>query len=241
MGGTLLVVGASNPDIVRLFKDAAPNSPLEGAKILGFVDRRYSRNFDSYCGLPVLGPLNLLESSEFATASVVNTVASSTTSRKTVSEYLSSIGKLPASLVASSVSLDDICVGDGTLIYMNTYIGAGVKIGPHGVVSDSSRIGHESALGSYCFIGPGATIAGRVEIADLAYIGAGATVLPRIKIGTSSTIGAGSVVTKDVPDGVTVVGNPAKIMEKSGHRTRLHNLELSHENRGHRFRDDQFG
>jgi UDP-2-acetamido-3-amino-2,3-dideoxy-glucuronate N-acetyltransferase len=43
-----------------------------------------------------------------------------------------------------------------------------------------------------------------------ASIGSGATILPGITIGEGATIGAGSVVTKDVPEKVTVVGNPAR-------------------------------
>jgi acetyltransferase-like isoleucine patch superfamily enzyme len=45
-----------------------------------------------------------------------------------------------------------------------------------------------------------------------ASIGANATILPGITIGEGAMIGAGSVVTKDVPPGVTVVGNPARIV-----------------------------
>jgi len=43
-----------------------------------------------------------------------------------------------------------------------------------------------------------------------ASIGSGATILPGITIGEGAMIGAGSVVTKDVPNNVTVVGNPAR-------------------------------
>jgi acetyltransferase-like isoleucine patch superfamily enzyme len=43
-----------------------------------------------------------------------------------------------------------------------------------------------------------------------ASIGSGATILPGITIGEGAIIGAGSVVTKNVPDNITVVGNPAR-------------------------------
>jgi len=41
-------------------------------------------------------------------------------------------------------------------------------------------------------------------------IGANATILPGKVIGEDAFVGAGALVTKDVPAGVTVVGNPAK-------------------------------
>ena len=45
-----------------------------------------------------------------------------------------------------------------------------------------------------------------------ASIGANATILPGLTIGEGAMVGAGSVVTKDVPPGVTVVGNPARLV-----------------------------
>ena len=45
-------------------------------------------------------------------------------------------------------------------------------------------------------------------------IGANATILAGVTIGENAMVGAGAVVTKDVPDGVVVIGNPAKILRK---------------------------
>jgi NDP-sugar pyrophosphorylase family protein len=44
------------------------------------------------------------------------------------------------------------------------------------------------------------------------FLGLNAVVLPGIKVGNGSIIGAGSIVTKDVPENVIVVGNPARIV-----------------------------
>ncbi len=45
-----------------------------------------------------------------------------------------------------------------------------------------------------------------------ATIGSGAVIMGGVTIGENATIGAGAVVTKDVPNGATVVGVPAKII-----------------------------
>lgn len=47
-------------------------------------------------------------------------------------------------------------------------------------------------------------------------IGAGAIIIGPIVLGRSSRIGAGAVVTHDVPAGVTVAGNPARILSGAG-------------------------
>jgi acetyltransferase-like isoleucine patch superfamily enzyme len=45
-----------------------------------------------------------------------------------------------------------------------------------------------------------------------ASIGSGATILCGIDIGEGAIVGAGSVVTKDVPAGMIVAGNPARVL-----------------------------
>ncbi|WP_442498881.1 acyltransferase [Methylobacter sp. sgz302048] len=56
---------------------------------------------------------------------------------------------------------------------------------------------------------------GKVDIKDNVFIGHGAIVLPGVTIGPNTIVGAGSVVTKDIPEGVIAVGNPAKPIGKT--------------------------
>lgn len=74
-------------------------------------------------------------------------------------------------------------------------------------------------IGNDCTIYHGVTIghvwgknSGDPIIGDGVLIGAGATVLGPVRIGDYAAVGAGAVVTKDVPDGATAVGNPARII-----------------------------
>ena len=53
-----------------------------------------------------------------------------------------------------------------------------------------------------------------VTIGNDVWIGGGAIICPGVTIGNGVVVGAGSVVTKDIPDNVLVVGNPARIKRK---------------------------
>lgn len=53
---------------------------------------------------------------------------------------------------------------------------------------------------------------GKVDIKDDVHIGVNTTILPNVTIGPNVVIGAGSVVTSDVPPGVVVAGNPARVI-----------------------------
>jgi acetyltransferase-like isoleucine patch superfamily enzyme len=55
-------------------------------------------------------------------------------------------------------------------------------------------------------------ILSRIKVQDNCMIGSNSIILPNVNIGPNSIIGAGSVVTKDVPEGVVVAGNPAKVI-----------------------------
>jgi acetyltransferase-like isoleucine patch superfamily enzyme len=53
---------------------------------------------------------------------------------------------------------------------------------------------------------------GMIDIRDNSFIGHRAIVMPRVTIGPDSVVAAGAVVVKDVPPGVVVGGNPARVI-----------------------------
>ncbi|WP_430782406.1 sugar O-acetyltransferase [Actinoplanes sp. G11-F43] len=51
-----------------------------------------------------------------------------------------------------------------------------------------------------------------ITIGDNVWLGSGVIVLPGVTIGDDTVVGAGSVVTRDLPEGVVAVGNPARVV-----------------------------
>lgn len=109
---------------------------------------------------------------------------------------------------------DNAIIGLGTQILAGAIIETGVGIGRQCIINTKAAVDHESILEDGAEIAPGATLCGLVHVGVNGWVCAGATVLPRKKIGADAIVGAGAVVNRDVPDGVTVVGVPAKPLKQ---------------------------
>ena len=99
--------------------------------------------------------------------------------------------------IGSNCTIDRGCLTD-------TVIGDGVKI------DNLCHIAHGVKIGDNTIITAGAIVGGSVIIGKNVWIGINSTIRNGITIGDNAVIGMGSNVVKDVPEGVTVFGNPAK-------------------------------
>ena len=81
------------------------------------------------------------------------------------------------------------------------------------------HIAHDCVVGDFVTLAPGVQCNGNVVIEDHAYIGAGAVIKQGqpgkpLVIGSGAMVGMGAVVTKSIPPGITVVGNPARPLQR---------------------------
>lgn len=104
-------------------------------------------------------------------------------------------------------------ISEGTVVMGNAVINTGTVIGKHVIINTSASIDHDCRIDDFAHISPNATLCGGVSVGEGTHIGASAVIIPGIKIGKWATIGAGTVVIHDVPDNVTIVGNPGKIIK----------------------------
>lgn len=111
-----------------------------------------------------------------------------------------------------------VIIGDRVHLGMNNVIARGViddtVIGDGTKFSDLCHIGHNNRIGKDCTI-INTAVFGSCDIGDNAYI-VYSVVKNQSRIGAGAFVGMSSNVLKDVPPGVTVVGNPAKLLDKNG-------------------------
>jgi sugar O-acyltransferase (sialic acid O-acetyltransferase NeuD family) len=116
----------------------------------------------------------------------------------------------PAAVVAPSAVVEPGCV-----VFPLVVVGAKARIGEGTVLNRASLVGHHSVVGPYSFLGPGANVCGCVTLGEQVHVGAGAIVRDGTCIGDRAVVGMGAVVVKDVPADVTVVGLPARPIERA--------------------------
>ena len=121
----------------------------------------------------------------------------------------------PGTLVHPDASVcSTATLGSGTQVLAQAVVAARARLGEACIVNHRASVDHECVLGDGVHIAPGATLCGCVMVGDNVMVGAGAVVLPRLSLGADSVVGAGAVVTKDVAAGATVVGNPARVIDR---------------------------
>lgn len=125
------------------------------------------------------------------------------------------------------VNLFGCVLGDRVFVGPFVEIQKGVVIGKNTRISSHSFICEGVSLGRSVFVAHSVVFINdlfdsenikswklkRTIVEDGVRIGSNATILPCV-VGKGSIIGAGAVVTRDVPQGVVVAGNPAKVLRK---------------------------
>jgi sugar O-acyltransferase (sialic acid O-acetyltransferase NeuD family) len=118
-----------------------------------------------------------------------------------------------------TIIMDDVQIGEGAILSPYVTITSNIRIGRHFHANLYSYVEHDCIIGDFVTFAPGVKCNGNVVIEDFAYIGTGAilrqgTPGKPLVIGEGAVVGMGAVVTKSVSAGTTVVGNPARPLEK---------------------------
>lgn len=105
-------------------------------------------------------------------------------------------------------------IAPGAVVLAGGRVCIGADLGEAVIVNTNAVVDHDGAVEEGAHISPGAALAGGVRVGRRGWIGLGAVVRQGLTIGRDAVVGAGAVVVRDVADGITVVGNPARPLER---------------------------
>lgn len=203
MGGVeLWIAGAGG-----VGREALDVALAAGRAVVGFVDDRLAGSVVR--GLPVAAPSEVPAGAAFLVA------IGDPAARLAVASRLEAASGSPGcfeSLVDPRAIVGPLTsLAGGCLVSGGAFVSSSVSLGVHVQVHYNATIGHDCVLSDGATVLPGANVAGSVRLGRGSTVGSGAIVLQGLSVGEGAVVGAGAVVTRDVPDGVTVVGSPAKI------------------------------
>ena len=88
-----------------------------------------------------------------------------------------------------------------------------IVVGEGTNIQDCAVLHEETTVGRGCTIGHGAIVHG-CTVGDNTLVGMGAIILNGARVGSNCIVGAGALVTgkMDAPDGMMILGSPAKVV-----------------------------
>jgi sugar O-acyltransferase (sialic acid O-acetyltransferase NeuD family) len=101
-------------------------------------------------------------------------------------------------------------ISEGSIICSGAVLTTDIFVGTHVLINLNATVGHDTSIGSFSSVMPGVNIAGEVKIGEGVLLGSGCNIMNRRSVGRNAQVGMGAVVLKNVGDGETVVGVPAK-------------------------------
>ncbi|MFT6501839.1 MAG: sugar O-acyltransferase (sialic acid O-acetyltransferase NeuD family) [Crocinitomicaceae bacterium] len=189
-----IITSEGKDSVVGFFDDFITDSLAHNSPILGTTDEVHSKFEDELfdaiiiaIGYNHLGP------------------------KKALFEKLSTIPFANA-IHPSSVIEPSAIIGDGAVIYANSYIGHRCNFGFGVVINVGCNIPHDNSIDNCSFLSVGVQMGGNTSVGQCSFIGVGATIIDGLNLAGNITIGAGAVVINDINQPGKYIGVPAKKM-----------------------------
>ena len=205
MKKNLLIVGIGGHG--RVVADTAIRS--NKWQKVAFIDDKYPST--KLCNqLPVIGSINDLIGLKKEWPFLIVGIGDNR-SRIVMQKQLKKLDFKIATIIHPTATIaDDVTISEGSVLFGNSIVNTGSKIGKGVIINTSVSIDHDASIGDGVHISPGVALAGNVTIGSNSWIGIGVAIINNINIGKDVIVGAGAAVIKDVGNSLTVVGVPAE-------------------------------
>jgi sugar O-acyltransferase (sialic acid O-acetyltransferase NeuD family) len=209
----VVVIGAGGHarEVADIFRHQAQQS--NSVTLLGFVVDDPAGHEQTVNGLPVLGDWSWFEEADRDELAVICAVGLPHVRRQLVHRARLRELKFTSAISPLAYVSRDAKIGEGAMIFPLSFTSAGSLIADHAVINVGATVSHDSQVGRYATLSPGVHLAGNVSIGEGCHLGIGASAINGVSIGQWSAIGAGAAVIRNLPDNVTAVGLPAKVIK----------------------------
>ena len=199
--------------LVGAFHEAVELCELCGLEIAGIFD---NAKRGDYYGYPILGDDSSAgEASDALRRIPVLLTPDQPTLRRRLAERYTQLGFCFRSLISPEARVSkSAMLGRAAFIQSGCNVSAAARLGDFVRLNSFANVMHDSVVGAFTTVAPNAVVLGKVTIGEGCYIGANCTILPGLEVQSGAVVGAGAVVTNPVARGTTVVGVPARRLEK---------------------------
>jgi sugar O-acyltransferase (sialic acid O-acetyltransferase NeuD family) len=207
----LVIIGAGGHGRETLDIVEACNAVTPTYDFVGFCADQYELALIDRRHVEVLGGVDALQTT---VAAYVIGIGTSET-RRDLDAQVSGFGREAAVLAHPSSSCgSDLRLAPGVILAAGARVTTNVTLGRHTHLNVNAVVSHDCQVADYVTLSPGVLVNGTVTLGEGVFLGTGAVVLPGRTVGAWARIGAGAVVTEDVASGQTVVGVPARVVER---------------------------
>lgn len=202
----LIIIGAGG-----YAKSVLDSIDFYNYKVEGFIDE-YATN-DEHLGYPILAKsLEELENPKkyFYFIAIGNNAKRKIWYDRLKENKLRLINVVDRSAIISP----EAKIGTGCFIGKMAIINSKATVGSNCVINSRALIEHGCSVSKHVNLSTNSVINGDVVVGEGSFVGSCSVTIGQLSIGKWSTVGAGAVVTKNVGDGVTVAGVPAKVIKE---------------------------
>ena len=208
----IVIIGAGGHgrEVAEILRYQSKGSEVS---VLGFIVDEPGQHQEVISDLPLLGDWSWFDGVDRKDIAVICALGLPSVRKRLVERAVSAGLSFADAVSALAYVSPDAKLGKGVMIFPNTVVSTNTLIDDHAIINVGATISHDTRINRYGTINPGVHLAGNVTIREGCYLGIGSSVIHGVSIGPWSVIGAGAAVFQDLPDHVTAVGVPARVIK----------------------------